>query len=178
VRALAKIRRTSLMTRSTARLFSRRSLAAVAVGAGLVVTPVAGVATAAPAAAAETAAYPAAPTAASQKAVDTAMAQRGKPYQYGAEGPDSYDCSGLTQYSWNAAGVALPRTTSQQAQTGTPVDRSALQPGDLVFFYDPISHVGIYIGNNEVVHAPTEGDVVKVSNIDAIGSYNTARRVG
>jgi cell wall-associated NlpC family hydrolase len=163
---------------STTRFVGRRSLAAAVLGTGLVVTPVAGVATAQPAVAAETAAYPAAPTAASQKAVDTAMAQRGKPYEYGAEGPDSYDCSGLTQYSWNAAGVALPRTTSEQAQVGTPVDRAALQPGDLVFFYDPISHVGIYIGNNEVVHSPTEGDVVKVSNIDAIGSYNTARRVG
>jgi len=61
---------------------------------------------------------------------------------------------------------------------GQPVNRADLRPGDLVFFYSPVSHVGIYIGNNQVVHAPTDGDVVKVSNIDDIGNYNSARRVG
>ena len=128
--------------------------------------------------AAEQQSYPPAPTPAAQTAVNTAMDQRGKPYEYGAAGPDSYDCSGLTQYAWAAAGVQLPHSSRQQSEIGTPIARADLQPGDLVFFYSPVSHVGIYIGNNQVVHAPTEGDVVKVSDIDAIGSYNSARRVG
>ena len=61
---------------------------------------------------------------------------------------------------------------------GSPVARADLKPGDLVFFYSPVSHVGIYVGNNQVVNAPGDGDVVKVSDIDAIGNYNSARRVG
>ncbi|NYJ03857.1 C40 family peptidase [Petropleomorpha daqingensis] len=153
------------------------SALALFAGTGILLTPaVAQASAAAPTAATATAAP--APTAAAQQAVDTAMAQQGKPYSYGAAGPDSFDCSGLTQYAWGSAGVSLPHSSSQQSQLGTPVDRASLQPGDLVFFYSPVSHVGIYIGNNQVVHAPTEGDVVKVSDIDAIGNYNSARRVG
>ena len=153
------------------------SAAALVAGVGIVLTPAVAQASAPAPTAASASAAPA-PTAASQKAVDTAMAQRGKPYSYGAAGPDSFDCSGLTQYAWAAAGVSLPHSSSQQSRIGTPVDRARLQPGDLVFFYSPVSHVGIYIGNNQVVHAPTEGDVVKVSDIDAIGNYTSARRVG
>ena len=156
----------------------RRVAVAVAAGAGMVLTPLPAVMSAPALAATSSSAYPAAPTQASQKAVDTAMDQRGKPYEYGAAGPDSYDCSGLTQYAWHGAGVELPHSSSQQSSMGQPVNRADLKPGDLVFFYSPVSHVGIYVGNNEVVHAPTDGDVVKVSNIDDIGDYNSARRVG
>ena len=159
--------------------FARRTAVAVLTGAGLVLTPVSAVAHAAePASSTQASGYPAAPTPAAQKAVDTAMDQRGKPYEYGGAGPDSYDCSGLTMYAWNAAGVRLPHSAKQQSTMGTAVARDQLQPGDLVFFYSGPSHVGIYVGNDQVVHAPESGDVVKVSDIDAIGSYHSARRVG
>ena len=157
---------------------ARKSLVALVAGAGVCLTPVPALASAPAPTATQSSSYPAAPTPAAQKAVDTARAQLGKPYQYGAAGPDSYDCSGLTQYSWGAAGVSLPHSSREQSTMGTPVSRDQLQPGDLVFFYSPVSHVGIYVGNNQVIHAPTDGDVVKYSDIDAIGNYNSARRVG
>lgn len=117
-----------------------------------------------------------APGPAAQTAIDAAMSQRGKPYSYGAEGPDAYDCSGLTMWSYNKAGVSLPRSSSQQATTGAPVIRAQLQPGDLVFFYNPVSHVGIYIGDGQMVHAPQSGDVVKVAPV-MWDDFNSARRV-
>ena len=110
--------------------------------------------------------------------VATAMAQRGKPYVWAAGGPGSFDCSGLTQYAFRAAGVSLPHSSRMQSQMGTAVSRANLQPGDLVFFYSPVSHVGIYIGNGQMVHAPTSGDVVKVASIDSMGGYAGARRIG
>jgi cell wall-associated NlpC family hydrolase len=115
---------------------------------------------------------------AAQKAVDTALAQVGDPYVWGAGGPDAFDCSGLTQYSYSAAGVSLPHSASSQARMGTPVSRDQLQPGDLVFFYSPISHVGMYIGNGQMVHASTSGQPVKVASLDSMGGYNSARRIG
>ncbi|MCF6509822.1 NlpC/P60 family protein [Blastococcus sp. MG754426] len=124
---------------------------------------------------------PAAPvvadSAAAQKAVDAAMAQRGKPYVWAATGPSAFDCSGLTSYAYRAAGISLPRASRNQAGVGRAVSRAELRPGDLVFFYSPISHVGIYIGNGQMVHAPTSGDVVKVASIDSMGGYAGARRV-
>jgi peptidoglycan DL-endopeptidase CwlO len=110
--------------------------------------------------------------------VATAMAQRGKPYVWAAGGPGSFDCSGLTQYAFRAAGISLPHSSKMQSQMGTAVSRANLQPGDLVFFYSPVSHVGIYIGNGQMVHAPTSGDVVKVGTIDSMGGYAGARRIG
>jgi peptidoglycan DL-endopeptidase CwlO len=110
--------------------------------------------------------------------VATAMAQRGKPYVWAAAGPGSFDCSGLTQYAFRAAGISLPHSSRLQSQMGTAVSRADLQPGDLVFFYSPVSHVGIYIGNGQMVHAPTSGDVVKVAGIDVMGGYAGARRIG
>ncbi|MEX5717856.1 C40 family peptidase [Geodermatophilus maliterrae] len=110
-------------------------------------------------------------------AVATAMAQRGKPYVWAAAGPGSYDCSGLTQYAFRAAGVTLPHSSAMQSRMGQAVSRADLQPGDLVFFYSPVSHVGIYIGNGQMVHAPTSGDVVKVASVDSMGGYAGARRV-
>jgi len=129
----------------------------------------------------ETVAAPSAPVVASsdaaQVAVDTAMAQRGKPYVWAASGPGSFDCSGLTAYAYRAAGVSLPHSSALQSTMGKAVGRADLQPGDLVFFYSPVSHVGIYIGNGQMVHAPTSGDVVKVASIDAVGGITAMRRV-
>jgi cell wall-associated NlpC family hydrolase len=147
---------------------------------------VAGVAVQAPAPAAAAPApapapAPAAPVAASsqaaQVAVQTALAQVGKPYVWGASGPDAFDCSGLTMYSYAAAGVALPHSSSAQSTMGIPVSRDQLQPGDLVFFYSPVSHVGMYIGNGEMVHASTEGTPVQVVSLDSMPDYNSARRI-
>ena len=115
---------------------------------------------------------------AAQAAVRTALAQVGKPYVYGAAGPNAFDCSGLTQYAYAAAGVALPHSSSGQSRLGAPVAKNALQPGDLVFFYSPVSHVGMYIGNGQMVHASTAGEPVKVVDLDSVPGYNSARRVG
>ncbi|MER6846238.1 NlpC/P60 family protein [Streptomyces flaveolus] len=99
------------------------------------------------------------------KALAFARAQIGKPYVWGATGPGSYDCSGLTQAAWKAAGVTLPRTTYDQVEAGTTVSVSQAQPGDLVFFYDDISHVGIYIGNGMMIHAPKPGAYVREESV-------------
>lgn len=111
-------------------------------------------------------------------AVTTARAQVGKPYVWGATGPGTFDCSGLTGYSWRAAGVTIPRTSRQQYAAGTKVSRSALQPGDLVYFGSPIYHVAVYIGNNTMVSAPQPGDVVKYQSVDAFSDYAGATRPG
>ncbi len=116
-------------------------------------------------------------SASAQSAVDTALAQRGDPYVWAASGPGSFDCSGLMQYAYAAAGVAMPHSSRMQASMGKAVSRADLQPGDLVFFYSPVSHVGMYIGNGQMVHAPTSGDVVKVASIDAMGSITAMRRI-
>ena len=81
------------------------------------------------------------------------------------------------QYAYAAAGVSLPHSSRMLSQLGSPVSRNALQPGDLIFFYSPVSHVGMYIGNGQMVHAPTSGDVVKVASIDAVGSITAMRRI-
>ncbi|MFJ6084088.1 NlpC/P60 family protein [Streptomyces sp. NPDC092369] len=99
------------------------------------------------------------------KALAFARAQVGKPYVWGATGPDSYDCSGLTQAAWKAAGVTLPRVTYDQVNAGTTVSLADAQPGDLVFFYDDISHVGLYIGNGMMIHAPRPGTYVREESI-------------
>ena len=112
---------------------------------------------------------------AAQIAIDTAMDQRGKPYVWAAGGPSAYDCSGLTAYAFKAAGISLPHSSRLQSQMGQAVSRDQLQPGDLVFFYSPVSHVGIYIGNGQMVHAPTSGDVVKVAPL--MSGYSGARRI-
>jgi cell wall-associated NlpC family hydrolase len=116
-------------------------------------------------------------SAAAQKAVDTALAQVGDPYVWAASGPNSFDCSGLTQYAYAAAGISLPHSSSAQSKMGAAVSRNALQPGDLVFFYSPVSHVGMYIGNGQMVHASTSGEPVKISSVDSMGNYNSARRL-
>jgi cell wall-associated NlpC family hydrolase len=104
-------------------------------------------------------------------AVRVAMAQLGKPYVFGAEGPSTFDCSGLVQYAYAHAGIALPRTARPQYRATPGVSPSQLLPGDLLFFatdksnWDTIHHVGIYLGGGRMVHAPTTGDVVKVAPV-------------
>jgi cell wall-associated NlpC family hydrolase len=96
-------------------------------------------------------------------AVHFAMAQIGKPYVYGAAGPGAYDCSGLTMAAWGAAGVGLPHSSSAQYGYGTHISPSQLQPGDLVFYYSPISHVGMYIGNGMIVNAENPSAGIRVA---------------
>lgn len=100
------------------------------------------------------------------QAVAYAYAALGRPYVWGATGPGAYDCSGLTQAAWRSAGVSLPRTTYTQINAGTRVPRSRLAPGDLVFFYSGVSHVGLYIGGGQMIHAPRPGAPVRVAPID------------
>jgi cell wall-associated NlpC family hydrolase len=94
-----------------------------------------------------------------------ARAQLGEPYVYGATGPGSWDCSGLTQAAYRAAGKSIPRTSSAQSGFGSYVSGSNLRPGDLVFFYSPVSHVGIYVGHNTVLHAPHPGASVRYESM-------------
>ncbi|MGK4584086.1 NlpC/P60 family protein [Kitasatospora sp. HPMI-4] len=97
-----------------------------------------------------------------KSALDFAYAQLGKPYQPGGVGPSAFDCSGLTQSAWRAAGVSLPRTTWDQWNAGHHVSQSDLQPGDLVFYFQDLHHVGIYVGDGMVLHAPRLGKNVTV----------------
>lgn len=115
------------------------------------------------------------PSTRAEKVIAFAEAQLGKPYVWGATGPNSYDCSGLTQDAWQAAGVSLPRTTWDQVNAGTTVPRSEMVPGDLVFFYDDVSHVGIYVGNGQMIHAPKPGDVVKYESVDYMPFHSAVR---
>ncbi len=111
------------------------------------------------------------------EAVAFALAQLGKPYAWGATGPGSYDCSGLVQAAWQAAGIALPRTTYSQINAGQRVPRSALEPGDLVFFYSGVSHVGLYIGGGRMIHAPHPGAPVRVAPISEMPFAGATRPV-
>ncbi|MCU1586702.1 MAG: hypothetical protein JWN31_195, partial [Frankiales bacterium] len=97
-------------------------------------------------------------------AVQEAYNKLGSPYSWGAAGPNSFDCSGLTMWSWGKAGVSLPHSSQAQYSSGQHVSRANLQPGDLVFFGSPIHHVGIYIGGGRMISAPHSGDVVKIQD--------------
>ena len=119
---------------------------------------------------------PLAPGSAAAIAVKAALAQVGKPYVWGATGPDGFDCSGLTSFAWAAAGVELPHSSLAQSRLGHAVSRSELRPGDLVYFYTPVSHVALYIGNGMMVHARTFGQGVAVTSVDQAG-YRGARRI-
>ncbi|GHF47640.1 hypothetical protein GCM10010218_31310 [Streptomyces mashuensis] len=100
------------------------------------------------------------------RAVAYAYGALGKPYVWGATGPSSFDCSGLTQAAWQAAGVSLPRTTYTQITAGRRIARDRLAPGDLVFFYPGVSHVGLYIGDGKMIHAPHPGAPVRIAPVD------------
>jgi cell wall-associated NlpC family hydrolase len=110
-------------------------------------------------------------------AVRYAMAQVGKSYVYGAAGPSAFDCSGLTMMAWAQAGVGLPHSSGAQMGSGTPVSQSELQPGDLVFYYSPVSHVGMYIGNGQIVNALNPGAGVAISGVNDM-PYSGAVRPG
>lgn len=103
-----------------------------------------------------------------QAAVNYAIAQVGEAYVYGSAGPSSWDCSGLTMMAWGAGGVSLPHSSTMQSGMGTAVPMSSLQPGDLVFYYAPISHVGMYIGNGQLVHAPNPSSSVEIVPVDSM----------
>jgi cell wall-associated NlpC family hydrolase len=97
-------------------------------------------------------------------AVHEAYRKLGSPYSWGASGPNSFDCSGLTMWVWGKAGVSLPHSSQAQFGSGPHVSRGDLKPGDLVFFGSPIHHVGIYIGGGRMISAPHSGDVVKIQD--------------
>ncbi len=108
----------------------------------------------------------------------------GKPYVWGATGPNSFDCSGLMQFAYKKVGINIPRTSYDQSMYGTSISKSNLQPGDMVFFdtmgKGRVSHVGMYVGDGEMIHAPKTGDVVKYANINSsyyTSKYKGARRV-
>ena len=103
-----------------------------------------------------------APSSGAQAAVAAALSQVGKPYQWGAAGPDSYDCSGLTMWAWAQGGVSLPHNSGMQYAATARVDQSDWQPGDLLFYGSPIHHVAMYIGNGRMVEAPYSGSQVRV----------------
>lgn len=103
----------------------------------------------------------------SSVAVNAALGQQGVPYRYATSTPGvNFDCSGLTKYAWGKAGVYLPHQSRQQYASIPHVSQSAAQPGDLLFYYSPISHVGVYLGGGQLVHAPATGDVVKISSVN------------
>ena len=118
----------------------------------------------------------AAPAAVRTAAMQKALGKIGAKYRYGASGPNAFDCSGLVNWAYRSSGKSLPRTSRAMSHVGTPVSRSALQPGDLVFFYGGPSHVGIYIGNGKVVHASNPRHPVKTADLRTMPFYS-ARRV-
>lgn len=118
-----------------------------------------------------------------EQMVAEARAHLGKPYVFGAAGPSSFDCSGLILAVARKFGINLPHKASIQATAGTAVGREQLQSGDLVYFQgegkSEVSHIGMYVGGGQYIHAPRPGDVVKISNLaDAHATYRGARRLG
>ncbi|MBM7054862.1 MULTISPECIES: NlpC/P60 family protein [Streptomyces] len=109
-------------------------------------------------------------------ALSAAATQIGKPYVSGGSGPNSYDCSGLTQWAFAQAGVSITRTTYTQQNDGQRIGRSQLKPGDLVFF-NGLSHVGFYAGNNQILHAPKPGTVVRYESMDYMGTFQFGVRI-
>lgn len=127
---------------------------------------------------------PASSTSKVQAAINLAYSKIGSTYVWGAEGPNSFDCSGFTSYVFrNAAGVSIPRTSSAQSGFGKTISKENLQPGDLVFFNTSgygVSHVGIYVGGGNMVHAPSSGKSVTTSSINSSyysSKFVTAKRV-
>lgn len=110
------------------------------------------------------------------KAFEFCKSKLGTPYLWGGTGP-RYDCSGLMMKAYASVGISIPRTSKQQSTFGKSVSKSNLQIGDLVFFGSPVHHVGMYCGNNQYIHAPKTGDVVKISSLSGRKDYTCARRV-
>lgn len=107
--------------------------------------------------------------------VDAAMTRLGAPYEWGATGPNVFDCSGLVQWSYAQQGKSIPRTSQAQVAGGIPVSRDQLQPGDVVGFYPGVTHVGIYVGNGQIVHASDYGIPVQVVPLDSMPFAGAAR---
>ena len=103
------------------------------------------------------------------------MTKIGAPYGWGAAGPDVFDCSGLVLWSYAQQGITVPRTSQAQMAGGTPVSREELQPGDVVGFYPGATHVGIYAGDNKILHASDYGIPVQVVSMDSMPYYGARR---
>ncbi|MGN0095806.1 MAG: NlpC/P60 family protein [Corynebacterium sp.] len=116
-----------------------------------------------------------APNSVGQKIADAAMSKQGAPYSWGAAGPNAFDCSGLTSWAHQQVGKSIPRTSGEQAASGTPVSLDALQPGDVVSYYSGASHVAIYIGDGKVVQALNEGSPVQVNDLNYMPVNNAVR---
>ena len=110
-------------------------------------------------------------------AIAVAKSKLGSPYVWAAEGPGTFDCSGLTLYAWRAAGVSLPHSSRMQMSSGRSVSVSSMQPGDLVFYGSPVHHVALYVGGGQVIHAPQSGDVVRYASVSMM-SITGVTRVG
>lgn len=108
-----------------------------------------------------------------QQIVDAARSKIGSPYVWGATGPDSFDCSGLTSWAYQQVGKSIPRTSQAQADGGQQVSEPA--PGDIVVFYPGATHVGIYSGNGNVIHAPQAGDVVNETSVSYMPVHSNVR---
>lgn len=111
-------------------------------------------------------------------AVTFACAQIGKMYKWGAAGPNNYDCSGLTMAAWNKAGVSLPHNAADQRRAVPYISRANLRPGDLVFYYSDLHHVGMYVGGGWIVHASRAGEPVKMRAMDSGGNIHSFGRPG
>lgn len=107
--------------------------------------------------------------------VAAAMAQLGKPYGWGATGPDAFDCSGLMVWAYAQNGIGIPRTSQAQLAGGTPVSLDALQPGDIIGYYPGVTHVGMYIGDGMVVHASDYGIPVQVVSVNSMPVQGAVR---
>ncbi|WP_166021494.1 C40 family peptidase [Streptomyces chilikensis] len=118
-----------------------------------------------------------APNSRAHAAIAYAQRKLGSPYVWGATGPDAFDCSGLVQAAYRSAGVSLPRTTYAQIGAGQRVSRSQLRPGDLVFFYPGVTHVGMYIGDGKMIHAPNPSAPVRVAPVDEMPFAGATRVV-
>jgi cell wall-associated NlpC family hydrolase len=108
-------------------------------------------------------------------AIAVARSKLGSPYVWAAEGPSTFDCSGLTLYAWRAAGVSLPHSSRMQMSSGRSVSVSAMQPGDLVFYGMPVHHVALYVGGGQVIHAPQSGDVVRYASVNMMSITGVTR---
>ncbi|MFC3897650.1 NlpC/P60 family protein [Lentzea rhizosphaerae] len=123
------------------------------------------------------------PPGAANTALQAALSKRGSQYQWGGNGPNAFDCSGLTKWAYAAAGITIPRVAVDQYRVGKPVAQNELLPGDLVFYDDgtgnpaAIHHVAMYVGEGKMVDAPTEGQLVDVRAIRGDGHYIGARRI-
>ncbi len=117
------------------------------------------------------------PAGAAGAALNFALGERGKPYVFGSNGPNSWDCSSLMQAAYRSAGVTIPRVTYDQAKVGRGVTRAQVAPGDLIIYYSGQSHVAMAVDSVRAVHASTEGVPVKIADIDSIGPISVIRRV-